>query len=110
MALPNASHAIIDPRKLTSHALNPGHPIGGNKARVFQSVLGFTARDAALLVERIQSGVLENPASRGVTNVHGTLYTVDISITGPNGSGVIRTAWIVEPGAMGPRLITLYVK
>jgi filamentous hemagglutinin len=33
---------IIDPRKLTGYALDPDHPVGCHKARVFQQVLGFT--------------------------------------------------------------------
>ncbi|WP_371263265.1 DUF6883 domain-containing protein [Pseudomonas sp. NBRC 111130] len=35
-ALPNCGEAVIDPNKLTSYALNPQHPVGGDKARSFQ--------------------------------------------------------------------------
>lgn len=31
-----ANRAVIDPRKLTNYALNPDHPVGGNKTRVFE--------------------------------------------------------------------------
>jgi len=31
----------IDPRKFTEYALNPSHPRGGHKARVFRSALGY---------------------------------------------------------------------
>ena len=37
--LPNLEKATIDPRKLTEYALNPEHPVGGNKAKVFESTL-----------------------------------------------------------------------
>jgi hypothetical protein len=39
-AIPNFSKATIDPRKLTDYALNPNHPVGGNKAKVSESALG----------------------------------------------------------------------
>lgn len=39
--LPNVEKAIINPNKLTEYALNPEHPVGGNKAKVFESALGY---------------------------------------------------------------------
>lgn len=61
-AVPNADNAIIDPSKLTSYALNPDHPIGGNKAIVFESALGYNQSNADQLISKIQQGVMENPA------------------------------------------------
>ncbi|MHB1537120.1 MAG: DUF6883 domain-containing protein [Solirubrobacteraceae bacterium] len=37
--LPRAGEAIISVRKLRDYALNPDHPQGGPKARVFAAVL-----------------------------------------------------------------------
>ncbi|KES12494.1 Hepatocyte nuclear factor 1 (HNF-1), partial [Snodgrassella alvi SCGC AB-598-P14] len=34
--LANADKAVIDPNKVTSYALNTEHPVGGNKAKVFE--------------------------------------------------------------------------
>jgi hypothetical protein len=44
--LPNPDDAVVDIRKLRDYCLNPAHPRGRNKARVFASVLGLTASDA----------------------------------------------------------------
>jgi hypothetical protein len=41
MKLPNPEQAIIDSQKLSGYCLNPNHPDGQHKARVFQSVLGL---------------------------------------------------------------------
>ncbi len=43
-----ARRVIIDPRKLTGYALDPDHPVGCHKARMFQQVLGFTGETLAL--------------------------------------------------------------
>lgn len=41
MKLPNPEQAVIDSPKLSGYCLNPEHPDGQNKARVFQSALGL---------------------------------------------------------------------
>ena len=45
MKLPNGDHALVDIRKLLEYCLNPQHPRGRNKARVFASV-GIREADA----------------------------------------------------------------
>jgi hypothetical protein len=49
MRLPNAERALVDLDKLRDDCLNPAHPRGRHKARVFASALGITARKAAWL-------------------------------------------------------------
>ena len=39
--LVNAENAKIDPKKVTEHVLNSEHPVGKNKAKIFESVLGY---------------------------------------------------------------------
>jgi hypothetical protein len=51
--LPNFNNAKIDPRKLTEYALNPEHPVGGNKAKVFESALGYNKSNADVLMKQI---------------------------------------------------------
>jgi hypothetical protein len=110
-AIPNAGKAVIDPNKLTSYALNPLHPVGGDKARVFESALGYNQSNAAQLIGKIQQGALTNPAVMGKADQFGQRFTVDMPITGPNGNTVVvRTGWVLDPGATIPRLATAYVK
>jgi filamentous hemagglutinin len=109
-ALPNACDAIIEIRKITGCALNPDHPIGGAKARVFATALGYTNANMPDLVAAIRLGILSCPAVRGLTDAFGTRYIVDMPMTGPAGRAVVRTGWIVEIGMTTPRLVTLYVK
>ncbi len=110
-AIPNAGKAVIDPNKLTSYALNPLHPVGGDKARVFESALGYNQSNADQLIGKIQQGALTNPAVMGKADQFGQRFTVDMPITGPNGNTVVvRTGWVLDPGATIPRLATAYVK
>ena len=46
MKLPNADQAIIDIAKLRDYCLNPQHPRGQHKARVFRSALGLDESNA----------------------------------------------------------------
>ena len=109
-ALPDADKAVIDNRKIVDYALNPDHPVGANKARVFQSALGYNRDNAGGLISQIKDGVQTSPATLGRIDQFGTRYTVDIPVTGPSGSATVRTGWIVDsPGAL-PRLTTAYVE
>ena len=45
MKVPRGEDAIVDPEKLRGYCLNPEHPRGKHKARVF-AALGFTAENA----------------------------------------------------------------
>ena len=110
-ALPNLEKAVIDPRKLTEYALNPEHPVGGNKAKVFESTLGYNQSNAESLMSQIKSKLKQSEAVEGTTDQYGKRYTVDMLITGPNGnSKVVRTGWICKTGSDVPELTTLYVK
>jgi hypothetical protein len=40
MKLPNAAQALVDLAKLRDYCLNPAHPRGRHKARVFATALG----------------------------------------------------------------------
>jgi hypothetical protein len=108
--LKGADRAIIDPRKLTEYALNPSHPVGGSKARVFKSALGFTKENAEALIAQLREGVKNNPAIPGKVDQFGSRFTVDILVTGPAGSGVVRSGWIYKTGSNVPELTTVFVK
>ncbi|MCK9799407.1 hemagglutinin repeat-containing protein, partial [Pseudomonas sp. MAFF 302030] len=109
-SLVGANRAVIDPRKLTDYALNPDHPVGGNKARVFESVLGFTKGNSELLLRQLQEGVMKNTSIPGKVDQYGSRFTVDIPVIGPNGGGVVRSGWIYKHGSNTPEMTTIFVK
>ncbi|MBK2672054.1 type VI secretion system tube protein Hcp [Citrobacter freundii] len=107
----NAKHAVIDPKKMASYALNPEHPVGGNKARVFESALGFNPSNAGFLVSRVQQGIISSSAELGAYDKFGQRMSVDIPIIGVNGeTAIVRTGWMYETDSLVPRMTTIYVK
>ena len=109
--LPNVEKATINPNKLTGYALNPEHPVGGNKARVFESALGYNQSNASDLMNQIYEKLPQNEAVLGKLDQYGQRYTADIPITGPNGNTVnVRTGWIIKPDSDVPELTTIFVK
>ena len=46
MRMPNPGSAVVDVEKLRDYCLNPSHPRGRHKARVFLATLGLTADHA----------------------------------------------------------------
>jgi hypothetical protein len=108
--LPNADRAIIDIAKLRDYSLNPSHPEGKHKARVFVALLGFTMTDAEKFRKLILNAILTREATQGVTDAHGTRYRVDFETRGLRGSVTIRTAWHIDAGEIIPRLVSCYIK
>ena len=109
--LPNVYKVRVDQNKVKNYALNPNHPIGKDKAKVFESSLGYNQSNADQLINQIQSKLPNSKAILGIKDQFGQRYTVDIVVTGPNGnSAVVRTGWILEPETEVPRMTTIYVK
>ena len=73
--------------------------------------MGYNQSNSAQLIEQIQSKLPDSEAVLGELDMYEQRYTVDISITGPNGNtAIVRTGWIVETGSKVPRMTTLFVK
>ena len=47
--LPNRNNAVVSLEKFTEYLLNPEHPTGRHKARVFKAALGLTLENAEFL-------------------------------------------------------------
>lgn len=109
MKLPGGEHAVVDLAKLRNYCLNERHPRGRHKARVFASVLGLTRQDAEILQDALRLAATEEPATFGERDDYGQRYVLDFVMTGPGGSGMVRSTWIVLTGESRPRLVTCYV-
>jgi hypothetical protein len=111
-ALPNVEKVTVDPRKVTEYALNPNNTSGGaNKARVFESALGYNQSNSNHLIQQIQNKLPDSKAVLGVADKYGQRFTVDIPVIGPSGkTAIVRTGWILEPGSDIPRMTTIFVK
>ncbi len=108
MRLPNGERAIVDIRKLLDYCLNPQHPRGRSKARVFASV-GVRDTDSELLRTALLSAAVNAEAEVGLANIHGQRYIVDFDLVRLGRVVKIRSTWIVRTGDDLPRLTSCYV-
>ena len=109
MKLPNPERAVVDIAKLRAYCLNPQHPRGRHKARVFASALGLTADDAEELRTALLAAAKAAEATPTERDAFGTRYVVDFKMTGPDGQAVVRSTWIVRLGEDFARLTSCYV-
>lgn len=109
MKMPGGDAAIVDRQKLTGYCLNPEHPRGKHKARVF-ATLGFTAGNADDLRAALLTAAARAEAQPAPSDRFGDRYVIEFEVRGPLGSGVIRSTWIVRRGGTAPRLTSRFVK
>lgn len=62
MRLPKADQSIVDIRKLQNYCLDPLHPRGKHKARVFKRAMNLTSKNAEELREEILRRVMHEEA------------------------------------------------
>ena len=110
MRLPNAEEAIIAIEKLRDYCLNPEHPRGKHKARVFKSSLGLGAEDADELKKQIERKVLEGDCEEAGSDQYGRRYTMAFEMKRGDRAASIRTGWIIRTGEEMPRLTSCYVE
>lgn len=109
MKLPNGDQAEIPTQKLIGYCLNPEHPSGKHKARVFKSRLGITANNVNTLQELIQMAAIEGEVVQQDTTTFGQVYKVDWIILDTSGVE-LRTIWKVTAKNPNPRLISAFLK
>ncbi|MDP9374189.1 MAG: hypothetical protein M3Q65_17390 [Chloroflexota bacterium] len=107
--IPNAERAVVEIAKLRDYCLNPEHPRGRHRARVFAAVLGMTAADAGDLHSALLAAVRANDATPTEQDQYGQRYVVDFAMSGAAGQAVIQSSWIVRQGEDFPRLTSCYV-
>lgn len=109
MKIPSGDAAIVDRQKLTGYCLNPEHPRGKHKARVF-ATLGFTAENADKLRAALLTAAASGDARPAASDEFGDRYVLEFEIEGPQGNGIVRSTWIVRRGETAPRLTSCFVK
>ena len=107
--LPNSSRAILDIEKLRDYCLNPLHPEGRHKARVFAAALGITQQDAEWLRSAILAALPESTLMQQETTAFGDRFTVDVCLKRDDRHATVRTCWIIRMGEHVPRLVTSFV-
>lgn len=109
MKLPNGRQAIVDGRKILNYSLSPDHDDGRHKARLFHALVGLNQENADLLVDALREAAASGDAAVGKRDRYGRRYVIDFEYAGPDGTAIIRSAWIVRTDENTPRLVTCYI-
>ena len=107
--LPHGDEAILDIRKIEDYCLNPSHPRGRHKARVFREALDLERSDAEWLRGFLLEAARASEASRIGMTPWGTHWRLDATIRRHEKSIVVRSIWIVRAGENAPRFVTCWV-
>ena len=108
--LPGREHAVVADNKISGYALNMEHPVGKNKAIVFEKVLGYNISNKDILVDRVRSGLSKYRAIAKKATQYGEPFEVLMLVDGVNGKfAPVKTAWQIDAGTDFPRLVSLYV-
>ncbi len=109
MKLPGGDSALVDIAKLRDYCLDPQHPRGRHKARVFAATLGLAQTDAEFLRDALLRAAREADALVGESDEYGERFTVDFELNRGNRRAVVRSAWIVLRAETMPRLTSCFV-
>jgi hypothetical protein len=107
--IPGADRAQLDLRKLADYCLDPAHPRGRHKARVFRDALGVEQSDAAWLKDVLLEAVDSQQAAQAGADPFGTRWRLDVRVSRQTKTAVIRTVWMVRTGETVARFITCWV-
>jgi hypothetical protein len=92
MRIPNGDRAVVELEKLVDYCLDPLHPRGKHKARVFRSACGLVPENAELLRQQLLAAAELADAIPGRIDTHGQRYMIELNVTGPSGDAVVRSA------------------
>ena len=95
--------------KLRDYCLDPRHPRGRHKARVFLLGLGLKQSDADFLRAALLDAAVEEDAVPGEADEYGARYIVDFPMTHGDREAMVRSAWIILQGELAPRLTSCFV-
>jgi hypothetical protein len=107
--LPHRDEAILDIRKIEDYCLNPSHPRGRHKARVFREALDLQRSDAGWLRDVLLEAARSTEAFQIAEDAWGTYWRLDATIRRQEKRAVVRTIWIVRTGESMPRFVSCWV-
>ena len=92
---------------MTEYLLAVGHPVGGSKARYFES-RGYSVAGAEVLEQALRQVAADGEVTKVEATAWGTKYVVVGDVTAPDGNPMtLGTVWIVVE-ARSPLFVTAY--
>lgn len=108
--LPDGDRAVVPEEKIWQYLLNPYHPDGCHKLRVFKAALGIGPDDGDHMIEQLKLGARHGivTSTRSVTGC--TLYEVCFDMQGLNERRTrLRSAWKIADAGGPPSFVTAYL-
>lgn len=96
--------------KLEDYCLNPFHPDGKHKAKVFEKALGITQNNSTELKKMVLESAEYGEVTKYQINDFGRTYRVEYEIQGVNQREVLCTLWIVHKSDERPYLTSCFVR
>ena len=109
MKLPNGINAVVDVMKLRDYCLNPGHPEGRHKARVFRATLVMEREDLEELRPALLAAARDQDADAAEADEYGERYVLDFFLRHEGREARVRSSWIIRKDENFPRLTSCYV-
>jgi hypothetical protein len=109
MKMPHAHAAVVDVGKLLNYVLNPAHPEGRHKARVFAAALGIDQRDADWLAAELRMATRDADFEMGTVDAYGARFACEVVLTRQHRSATVRAVWMIRKGEELARLVTCFV-
>ena len=104
--VPNATHVVVEPRKITHYLLSGTSTKGAAKAAFFEQ-FGFRRNQPGVLERALRTHVETQDIDRKFTSPWGVKYEISGPMPAPDGRvPKVRTVWIIDTGATVPRFVT----
>jgi len=100
----------IDLKKLSRYCLNPKHPVGKHKAKVFYASLGIGQKEARLLKREMLKQIKTAVLQKEFEDEYGVRYSAVISIVIDKKEAAVKTVWIVRTGQEVAELVTCFIQ
>jgi hypothetical protein len=107
--LPRGASAVVDHRKVVDYLLSRDHPVGRNKARVFERALGLTSENADFLVVALLEAAIRGDAVLTASDRFGDRYKIDFVVDFGGRRAGLRSAWLVPAEPSSPMFLTAFV-
>ena len=107
--VPRADEAVVPEDKLARYALDPDHPRGRHKARVFSAALEIERADWRYLRDQLIDSLADAPTLGTRVTPFGVLYETLVLIDGLNGTTAPVAAISMVHNDHPPRLVSTWV-
>ncbi len=106
--IPNPHLLRVEITKVVGYLLNPDHPKGAAKAKLFQAV-GFSTEKVDEFIAALRQQAATNKIADVIEHSHGVKTVVDCFMPTPSGRPYcIRTVWNDHLDGAPPRLVTAH--